>query len=84
MGHLRVGSNSVKAERPDQLNLFGPCRPSSIINVGRSYRYCTGESWLTGPGKGPHVAALTCVSCGKHGGWLSRSEARALTARIAP
>jgi hypothetical protein len=37
-----------------------------------------------GPGKGPHVAALTCLSCGRHGGWLSHDQARALLTRAAP
>jgi hypothetical protein len=62
-------------------DLFGPGRPSHILNIGRRCRFCTGESFLTGPGCGPHAARLTCVSCGAFAGWLPRVKAEALARR---
>jgi hypothetical protein len=79
------GSSTHPADSQFQLKfeLFGSGRPQSIVNVGRTCRSCGAESFLTGPGKGPHVASLTCVTCGRHGGWLSRTEAETQLRRAA-
>lgn len=44
-------------------------------------RQCTCEhtTFVTGPGKAMHKAALVCAKCGKHGGWLS-AEAHSFVA----
>jgi len=75
MQHLRPQDSGVKDEQP---NPFGPGSPSYILNIGRRCRCCTGESFLTGPGCGPHAARLTCVTCGTFSGWLPRIKAEAL------
>jgi hypothetical protein len=62
-----------------QGELFGPGKPRLIVH-GKPC-LCGGESYLTGPGKPPHLARLTCVSCGVFGGWLSKEKAEELLGR---
>jgi hypothetical protein len=35
------------------------------------------------PGRGPHVAALQCLTCGKHRGWLAIKEFNFINALVA-
>jgi hypothetical protein len=68
----------------NQSEPFGTGRPQAIVSLGRSCRSCGAESFLTGPGRGPHIASLSCVSCGAFNGWLSRLQAAAVLERLAP
>jgi hypothetical protein len=36
---------------------------------------CRSGMAIIGPGKGPHVASLTCAGCRHHRGWLSKQKA---------
>jgi hypothetical protein len=67
--------NPPRAEVQD--DLFGSTSPAAIVNIGRRCP-CGGETFITGPGKGPHAASLECVSCGRFGGWLPRDVAASL------
>jgi hypothetical protein len=69
-----------KTMLPGQLSLFESTTPPSTSVVGltvvlpRACRSC-GETMTTiGSGKGPHHAALFCVSCGAHVGWMGRES----------
>jgi hypothetical protein len=61
---------------PGQLTLFESTTPSTSI-VGltiilpRPCRSCGETATTIGSSKGPHHAALFCVSCGRHVGWMS-------------
>jgi hypothetical protein len=64
-----------------QSNPSTPGAPSQIVNrdfLGRGCRHCGGASFLTTPGKGPHLAGVTCVTCGRHGGWIPKRLAAEL------
>jgi hypothetical protein len=62
---------------PAQPDLFGSTEPSTsliglTIILPRPCRAC-GEVMATiGSSKGPHCAALFCVSCATHVAWMSR------------
>lgn len=43
--------------------------------------YCGNTSARVSLGKGPHLASLVCIKCGKHLAWLSRSHLTALLAQ---
>jgi hypothetical protein len=45
------------------------------VCVARGCRQCSHDILITGPGKEPHRASLTCVRCGRHCGWLSAESA---------
>ena len=64
-----------------QGDLFAVGKPTAIVNVGRRCR-CGGESFLPGPGAGPHAARLTCVTCGAFGGWLSKTSAAEIAREV--
>jgi hypothetical protein len=78
MGSVKDVFERVKSQPIQQLNLLGHTYPGQIISVGRSCQSCGAAAFIALPGRGPHVAGLQCVSCGKHGGWLSRHMAQAL------
>ena len=48
------------------------------VKVRLSQQCRCGETVLVvGPGKGPHIALLTCSSCSQFVGWLSKRDAAA-------
>jgi hypothetical protein len=44
---------------------------------------CGETAVIIGPGTGPHVAALRCICCDRHRGWLPKAVADFLMATIA-
>jgi hypothetical protein len=44
----------------------------AVVMLHRPCRDCGSVSFVIGSSAGPHHAALRCVDCGHHGGWLSR------------
>jgi hypothetical protein len=47
------------------------------VRIERQKACCSQADIATiGRGAGPHFAELTCASCGRHRGWLSKSTAQ--------
>ena len=64
---------------PAQPDLFGSTVPStSLIGLAvilpRPCRACGDTMATIGSSRGPHCAALHCVACGQHVGWMSRES----------
>ena len=64
---------------PGQLTLFESSTPStSIIGLTvilpRPCRSCGETATTIGSSRGPHHAALHCVACGTHVGWMGRES----------
>jgi hypothetical protein len=63
-----------------QADLFGSGDPLGglTVNLGRTCA-CGSGTLITGPGRGPHRACLTCSRCSRHCGWLSAESAAFIT-----
>jgi hypothetical protein len=95
MSDLHTDDPAVKARTPlerllpceKQLDLFTSGADASPIifngpaELGRLCQRCGGESFLSGPGAGPHAARLTCIACGRFAGWLSKTKLAELLQR---
>jgi hypothetical protein len=66
--------------QPPQFDLFGDVTIPSTSLLGlavilpRLCRACDETMATIGSSKGPHHAALHCVGCGNHVGWLGRES----------
>jgi hypothetical protein len=49
---------------------------SANIEMRHPCRRCGDSIAITGPGKEPHAASLTCKGCGKRRGWLGKAAAK--------
>ena len=64
---------------PTQTDLFGSTVPSTsliglTVVLPRPCRSCGETATTVGSSKGPHHAALHCVACGRHVGWMSQES----------
>jgi hypothetical protein len=62
---------------PAQMDMFGSTVPSTsliglTVILPRACRACGESMAVVGSSKGPHSAALFCVSCNKHVAWMGR------------
>jgi len=63
-------------------DLLGDVDLTGIAVVDRGCRWCGNTALvISGPGAGPHAAALACPRCHRNGGWL-RKEAAAFVTEI--
>jgi hypothetical protein len=74
-------------------DLFGHVLPLpfgltvQLVDSNDQHHADCGDLATIEPGKGPHAAALRCMACGKHRGWLGFKEfnfINALVARYGP
>jgi hypothetical protein len=56
-----------------QGDLFGAVK-TVVRRPFNPCKCCRGVHFHLEPGRGPHAAALSCVSCGQFWGWMSKHE----------
>jgi hypothetical protein len=79
----------LKYAKRRQLNLFAEPSPAPTDPlIGLAVRLphdpcrCGTNVAEIGPGKGPHLASLSCRACGAHRGWISHTTHEFLTAIV--
>jgi hypothetical protein len=62
---------------------FVPVFINFVMLFGKPCRFCGWETARTGPGVGPHAAAVICLGCDRNVRWLSKAKAAELPRRAA-
>jgi hypothetical protein len=73
---LDAGEDWVSYRLPDGTEWRDgvPTQASPPVICHRACRHCGATSYRVGPGKGPHLAALTCTACDGGKRWLSKAD----------
>jgi hypothetical protein len=67
----QVGVRTMTTDLLGDLSLEGV-----IVELDRGCAHCGNETLVvTGPGRGPHAATLSCQRCHRNGGWLPKEAA---------